>query len=300
MAVRTWGMNANTQAREASTQEVYDRWCKDFAVQPEVRETFALYLDYLVEQNHGEVSIAINARVLGKCFPNAICEEDVTSAVTAAKARIREANLRDLQKVLGRMASDSMEDLRDRAILLLGTLGDLSGFELANLETNDIIFDDNEILLVCHYYKRDDQEKCIKNEMGLVEALQQWMDAAEVNDGYFFRSLNSAGLPMDRGLNQSGIDHIRRNRCQNVNVDPMKVRGRPTRKSTRANFSTTEVEELFNMCEEYEFKAIETQKKLDAALAHIRLLEEQTQAVRQFVNTKLPSWADAPTTPLCD
>lgn len=272
---------SNTIAHNVSRFEVYCRWADDFGGPRESRETFALYLEFLVEQNHEEISIKDAANIVGKQFPEAVNADDVTSAVTAAKARKRAANMQDLAKVLNRISTDSYEDVRDRAILLLGTLGDLSGFEIANLEVQDIAFDDEEVLLVCHYYKREDREVPIANEMGLSDALQEWVDLADIASGYLFRALDSEGKPQDRGLGQSSVDHIRRVRCQAVGVDPMKVRGRPTRKSSRANFSAKEIDDLFNQWDKAEFRADKAEAKLEEMTAYCQQLEEKARMAQQ-------------------
>jgi hypothetical protein len=278
-------MNTNVKQRYQSTVEVYGRWCRDElgGADPAARETFAFYLENLVEESHTDKSVAHVVRVIGRAHPSAVHADDVAAAMTAAKARKRAANIRDLKKVLARMTSGSIEDVRDRAVLLLGTLGDLTAGELADLEVGHVAFDEHLVELELHYYKKGNRPVSIDNEMGLVQALQEWVDLAGITHGYIFRALDSEGRPTDRGLNQSGIDHIRRFRCQTVGVDPMEVRGRPTRKSTRANFSTQEVLDLYEVWEEAEHRNDVLTRENASLAARCQELEAQCMAAAQII-----------------
>jgi hypothetical protein len=227
-------MNANTHQHKESTLDVYGRWCADFGGDPTCRETFTLYLEYLGEEHYTEIAVSGISQELAPIYPEAICEEDVTSAVTRARAHQRKADLQGLEAIVAKMTLGSVEEARDRAIILLGTLGDLTAEEVVSLDVKDIVMDESGVMLQLRYYKRPDRFVTIPNELDLAQAIQEWLDLAEIVTGAIFRSLSADGWPLERRLGQSSACHIRRYRAEAAGQDPSKVRGRPSRKVTGA------------------------------------------------------------------
>lgn len=104
----------------------------------------------------------------------------------------------ELRLIVGRLG-DSLIDVRDRAILLLGFLGAFRRSELANLEFKNIAIEAEGI--VCTLWRsktnrrgrKGPQRKAIPAHpdpaLCPVRALKAWMQAAGVSTGYVFRNL---------------------------------------------------------------------------------------------------------------
>jgi integrase len=153
-----------------------------------------------------------------------------------AKPLLRE----DLFVVLGVMG-DRPKDLRDRALLLIGFAGGLRRSELAAINLIDFERVREGIILTIRRSKTD--QDGVGRRIGVpfgrtihypVRALETWFDAARIEDGPVFRSVDRHGRVSGR-LSGEAVSLILRDRMATAGFDPTGYSGH----SLRAGFATS-------------------------------------------------------------
>ena len=154
-----------------------------------------------------------------------------------AKPLLRE----DLFIVLGAMG-DRLKDLRDRALLLIGFAGGLRRSELAATNVVDFERVREGIILAIRRSKTD--QDGVGRKIGIpfgrtihcpVNALEIWLDAARVEDGPVFRSVDRHGRVSAGRLSGEAVSLILRDRMAAAGFDPTEYSGH----SLRAGFATS-------------------------------------------------------------
>jgi integrase len=132
----------------------------------------------------------------------------------------------DLFVVLGGMG-DRLKDLRDRALLLVGFAGGLRRSELAAINLNDFERVREGIILTIRRSKTD--QDGVGRRIGIpfgrtihcpVNALENWLNAARIEDGPVFRPVDRHGRVSAGRLSGEAVSLILRNRMAAAGFDP--------------------------------------------------------------------------------
>jgi len=138
--------------------------------------------------------------------------------------------------------SDSLLGIRDRALLLLGFAGAFRRSELVGLDVEDLKFTRNGIVVTVRRSKTDQTSKGMqkwipygsKPESCPVRAVKAWIDAAGIQEGPLFRSVNRHGHVSERRLSDRTVAMVVKRAAAAVGLDPARYAGH----SLRAGFAT--------------------------------------------------------------
>lgn len=125
---------------------------------------------------------------------------------------------RDLHRIRARMG-DTVRDLRDQALLLVGRDLLARASELVALRVEDVALLDNGAALVALRRRKTDTEArpyFIGPEA--TEALQAWLRRAGIEAGLLFRSVNKAGKASDRGLSTRDVGRVLKGRAMQAQL----------------------------------------------------------------------------------
>ncbi len=134
--------------------------------------------------------------------------------------------LEDLQSMLQKI-DDSLQGIRDRALLLLGFSGAFRRSELVNLKIEDLKFIREGIEVLLRRSKTDQSNKgyIVPIPYGCnpftcpVRSVQSWIEASKITEGYLFRGINRHGHVSERGMCSKSValiikrnDYLRENK----------------------------------------------------------------------------------------
>ena len=150
-------------------------------------------------------------------------------------------SLGDLRAILAHLP-DTIGGLRDRALLLTGFAGALRRSELVGLDLDDVQTRDEGLVLMLRRSKTDQQGAGERVALPHgrdrhtcpVRAIQTWRDAAELQEGALFRSVDRHGNVGSR-LSGGAVSLILKSAAQRARIDPVMLSGH----SLRAGFATT-------------------------------------------------------------
>jgi integrase len=159
----------------------------------------------------------------------------------AAQRQARPLLREDLFDVLAAMG-DSLKDLRDKAVLLIGFAGGLRRSELVAVTCNDLERVREGIILTIRRSKTD--QDGVGRKVGIpfgrtihcpVSALEIWLNAARLEDGPVFRPVDRHGRASVGPLSGEAVSLILRDRMVAAGFDPTGYSGH----SLRAGFATS-------------------------------------------------------------
>lgn len=159
------------------------------------------------------------------------------TAQKQAKALTRE----DLFAILDPMG-DSLRDVRDRALLLLGFAGGFRRSELVGLDVTDIELVRQGIIITLRHSKTD--QEGAGRKIGIphgrtrhcpVTAVTNWLTCSRITEGAIFRPINRHGQLQPARLSGDAVSEVIRERLAAVGIDPEGYSGH----SLRAGFATS-------------------------------------------------------------
>ena len=137
---------------------------------------------------------------------------------------------------------DSLKDQRDRALLLIGFAGAFRRSELVAINCSDLERVPQGVIVTVTRSKTDQAGKGRK--VGIpygcgaicpVKALNDWLEAANINQGPVFRSVSRHGHVSDKRLSPEAVALIVKARAAAAGLDPAKYAGH----SLRAGLATS-------------------------------------------------------------
>lgn len=146
-----------------------------------------------------------------------------------------------LEAMLGAIGGDSIRNLRDRAILLLGTASALRESEIVALDLDDLQWCEEGILVRLRRSKTD--QAGVGRQVAVaaaspdrcpVQALRAWIDRAKVTQGALFRSLQRNGRPKAARLPAEEVAETVKRAARAAGLDPSRFAGH----SLRAGYVT--------------------------------------------------------------
>jgi integrase len=154
-----------------------------------------------------------------------------------AKALVRD----DLFRVLDAM-DDSVKDLRDRALLLLGFAGGFRRSELVGLDVSDLEHVRQGIIV--HLRRSKIDQEGAGRKIGIphgrtrhcpVLALESWIEVSGIGTGAIFHPVDKHGRVASRRLSGDAISIVVKERVAGAGFDPIGYSGH----SLRAGFATS-------------------------------------------------------------
>lgn len=138
---------------------------------------------------------------------------------------------------------DTLLGLRDRAILLLGFAGAFRRSELVDLDREDLEIGSEGITATLRRSKTDQEGEGrkigipygVRPETCPVRAILAWLDAAGIEDGPMFRSVNRHGQLQPGRLSDKAVALVVKRQAQACGLDPARYAGH----SLRAGLATS-------------------------------------------------------------
>ena len=247
-------VSANTKKAYRTDWRHFVAWCESHDVDslPATPPTIALYItDQVGESKPSTISrrlssISVAHKAAGYQSPTK--SELVLKTLKGIrrtlgvaptrKAPVRADHLREIAPKLG----DTLQEVRDKAILLVGYAGAFRRSELAALTVDDLTFVAEGVRILVRRSKTDQegegQVKGIGHGMNAVtcpvKALQAWMEVAGITSGPVFRAISRHGQISETPLSDKGIVLVVKRIAKRLGVAPDTVGGH----SLRAGFVT--------------------------------------------------------------
>jgi integrase len=126
----------------------------------------------------------------------------------------------DLRRILAPL-TDSLLDVRDRAILLLGFGAALRRSELVGLHVDDLRFEEEGLVVTLRRSKTNPEGRTETIAVAYgsgpttcpVRAVRRWLAAAGIDEGPVFRGLTPQGGLRDAALGDRMVAHVVKRRC---------------------------------------------------------------------------------------
>lgn len=134
----------------------------------------------------------------------------------------------DLEKIIKTMDLKNVQDVRDKAILLLGFMGAFRRSEISGLDVEDVQFLPQGAIVTVRQSKTDQTAEGQKvgipyisdSSMCAVTAVKNWLSLGGFTTGPLFRNLNKKGEPNARRLSDKSINLILKKYVQRIGLNP--------------------------------------------------------------------------------
>ena len=178
------------------------------------------------------------------------------------------ATARAIALMLKRIDADPIIGVRDRAMLLLGFSAALRRSELVALKHNDL--EQVPEGLVVHIRRSKTDQEGAGHQVAVprgsklrpVEAVEAWLAAAHITDGYVFRPIAKGGRIGAGPLTGESVAQIVKARAKAAKLDPALFSGH----SLRAGFVTSALEacaDLFRVMDVTRHRSVDTLRAYD-------------------------------------
>jgi site-specific recombinase XerD len=255
---------------------LFKEWCDGKGAQslPAAPETVAAFLA-------AEAEAGVRPSTLGRRVAAIRYAHKLASLATPTDAEGVKATLRGIRRSVGARkvrkapalaervkamvaaSPDTLTGKRDRALILLGFAGAFRRSELVALDLADIQETDAGLRVMIRHSKtdQDGEGATIAIARGAVacpvRALHAWLDAAGIESGALFRSVNKAGVAGNTRLTDRSVANIVKAMAGSVGLDASAFSGH----SLRAGFLTSAASNgasIFKMMDVSRHKSVDT------------------------------------------
>jgi site-specific recombinase XerD len=265
-----------TRKAYATDFRLFREWCDGKGAQslPATAETVAAFL--AAEAEAGVRPSTLGRRVAAIRYAHKLASvatptdaEGVKATLRGVRrsvgaARVRKAPaLAERLKAMVAASPDTLAGKRDRALILLGFAGALRRSELVALDLADIEETDAGLRVTIRQSKtdQDGEGATIAIARGAVacpvRALRAWLDAAGIEAGALFRSVNKAGAVASARLTDRSVANIVKAMAGSVGLDAGTFSGH----SLRSGFLTSAASNgasIFKMMDVSRHKSVDT------------------------------------------
>ena len=134
----------------------------------------------------------------------------------------------ELEQMVSYMDTTTLSGLRDKALLLLGFMGAFRRSEIVGLDVEDIRRFPQGIVVTIKKSKTDQTQQgqqvgipyIKEKDMDAIQALQAWMQAADIHTGPLFRSLLKNGKVSSRRLSDKSVNLLVKKYVALIGLDP--------------------------------------------------------------------------------
>jgi site-specific recombinase XerD len=265
-----------TRKAYATDFRLFKEWCEGKGAQslPAAAETVAAFL--AAEAVAGVRPSTLGRRVAAIRYAHKLASlatptdaegvkatlRGIRRSVGAAKVRKSPA-LANRVKAMAAASPDTLAGKRDRALILLGFAGALRRSELVALDLADIEESEAGLRVTIRQSKtdQDGEGTTIAIARGMiacpVRALRAWLDAAGIESGALFRSVNKAGGVASARLTDRSVANIVKAMANSVGLDASTFSGH----SLRSGFLTSAAANgasIFKMMDVSRHKSVDT------------------------------------------
>lgn len=270
-----------TRKAYATDFRLFQEWCdgKEVAALPALAETVAAYL--------ASQATAIRPSTLGRRVAAIRYAHKLAGLPTPTDAEAVRATLRGIRRTVGSTrdkkspaiackvlamvstAAPGIAGLRDRALLLVGFAGALRRSELVALDLADIEPTPQGMRVTIRKSKTDQEGEgatiaIVRGSQACpVQALADWISAAEIADGPIFRPINKAGAVSPERLTDRSVANIVKACAERTGHDPAKFSGH----SLRSGFLTSAAGKSANI---FKMMDVSRHKSVDSLRGYIR------------------------------
>ena len=172
--------------------------------------------------------------------------KSVLAGISRSKGASQDAKrpiLRDDLEAMLRKLPDSMQGIRDRALLLTGYYSAGRRAELVDLDVDDIEFEDRGMILTIKRSKTDPESLgrrvaipyAPEPQLCPVNGLKRWLTASGIQSGPVFRAINKHGNVMSNRLTSQSVALVVKRTAENAGLDATQLSGH----SLRSGFCTS-------------------------------------------------------------
>lgn len=234
----------------------FQEWCRQHALvaMPAAPETVALYITALAS-SHKPATIRRRLTVINRAHQAA----GHSSPASMQQALVRET-FKGIRRKLGvaqrgkqplyteqlraivRATPDSLQGMRDRALLLMGFAGGFRRSELAALTFDDVAVEKDGVVVTIRRSKTDQEAEGRRvalpygsnPETCPVRAYQEWADSVGAQSGPVFREVDRHGNVRENALHRDSIGLIVKRAVARIGLDTSEYAGH----SLRAGLAT--------------------------------------------------------------
>jgi site-specific recombinase XerD len=259
----------------------FQAWCEGATTQslPASPATAAAYLAHLADS--GLKASTIGRRLAAIAYAHKLkgldaptSSEAVHAVLRGIRRRIGVAPVRKAPataKAISAMLEhipDTLIGRRDRAILLIGFAAALRRSELAALQVSDLERHADGLLVHIRKSKTDQEGEGAQipiprgGRLRPVDALDAWLQVAQITDGPVFVSIGKGGRVSKKRLSDNAIGEIVKRYASAAGYDPKDYAGH----SLRAGFVTSALEhgaDMFRVMDVTRHRRVETLKGYD-------------------------------------
>jgi site-specific recombinase XerD len=233
----------NTKRAYRADLKDFISWCDQRKVRslPADHQTVALYVSSLVGAGKKPATIKRRLAAIGKAHELSgtmnPCAHPVVKA--AVRGYVMKVGARptqkspitqtEIKKIIAACEGETLFELRNRALLLVGFAGAFRRSELVALDVTDLEWSDEGVALVTRRGKSDQTGQGHVRAIPFVGgptcaavALAEWINAAEIENGPVFRTLTRGGSVTPRRLDTGSVALIVKSMVKGAGMDPAK------------------------------------------------------------------------------
>lgn len=246
---------SNTQRAYASDWKSFETFCTQHGLValPTTSSTIALYLASLVDAGRKPATVtrhlsSIRARLAAEQLDEPAFHPRLADMLVG----VHRQNTQPVQQkapathaliavMLSHCAGDSLRELRDRLLLLLGAWSAMRRSELSALQLDHLQFLPDGLRIEIRGSKTDRRNQGHVIGIGhaecpaLVPTLQAWLQAAQITEGPLFRRIRKNGKLGEEALSDRSVAEIVKIYADKVGMDPDHFAGH----SLRAGYVTS-------------------------------------------------------------
>lgn len=242
-------ISANTQRAYSGTLRAYDDFTKARAIDPLDAGTVAAFLAWRgTDKAPSSVARDLAAikwarRIKGQPIPSSEAErlEMVLQGIQRAGAdrpkTKKRAAVADTVKLMVSRLDGTLQDKRDRALILCGFALMARRSELAALQLDDLEETEGGLYITIRKSKTDQTGQGFRKFLPAtgtpfdpVAALRAWIDAAGITSGAIFRGLRKGGRIRPEAMTGQGIADAIKRAAENAGLDPEQFAGHSLRR----------------------------------------------------------------------
>jgi len=253
---------------------IFEAWCaqRNASALPASSETVAAYLAWEAGRSRPSTigrrvaAIRYAHKLAGRDVP---CDDERVKATvrgirrTKGTAAAKKAPATAARIIAMAHTGDGLIALRDRALLLLGFAGAFRRSELVALDVSHIEQTDAGLRVTIAHSKTDQEGKgdtvaILRGDVACpVNAVADWLAAAQITEGPVFRPVGKGGRVSTARLSDRSVANIVKAHAARVGLDPKAFAGH----SLRAGFLTSAAArgaKLFKMMDVSRHRSVET------------------------------------------
>jgi site-specific recombinase XerD len=239
----------STQRAYRTDWESFSGWCKQqrLAALPAQSTTVAAYLAARASSvrpgtlRRALAAIAKAHRMAGHDSP--CSSEPVPSTIkgiertagTATKPKAP-ATFDAVERMVGTLATNTLEGVRNRAMLLVGFAGAFRRSELVGVEVSDLAWSDEGVVVTVRRSKTDQRGQGLTKPIPFVSgrlcaatALRAWLTASGIREGAVFRGMHRSGAVREGPLTPQSVALVLKAACLKAGLDPEQYSGHSLR-----------------------------------------------------------------------